>query len=76
MATAAKYRIERGIPAPADGRKSQYPFDEMEPGDSFFIPGMKSSAEISSSVSYRKNRYQEKYVCRAVEGGLRVWRIA
>lgn len=68
------FKIEKGIPAPA--KRGKYPFAEMEVGDSFLVPGAATSAEISSAVSYRKNRYQEQYICRSVDGGLRVWRIA
>jgi hypothetical protein len=75
VATAASFTIDKGIPAPSKER-SRYPFADMEVGDSFLIPDMKTSAEISSAVSYRKNRYREDYVCRSTEGGLRVWRIA
>jgi hypothetical protein len=73
---ASAFKIEKGIPAPPASRAAKYPFAEMEIGDSLLIPGIKSSAEISSSISYRKNRYRENYICRAVEGGVRVWRTA
>jgi hypothetical protein len=73
--SAPQFTIEKGIEPPVN-KQSKYPFAQMEPGDSFFIPGMNTSAEISSAVSYRKNRYGESYRCRAVEGGLRVWRVA
>jgi len=48
----------------------------MEVGDSFLVPGIRISAKISSAVIYRKNRYGEDYICRAVDGGVRVWRTA
>lgn len=73
---SGSFKIEKGIPAPAHKRAHKYPLADMEVGDSFLIPDAKTSAEISSSISYRKNRYGEQYVCRVVDGGLRVWRTA
>jgi len=73
MATAS-FKVERDIPPPPS--RSKYPFGEMEVGDSFLVPGIKTSAEISSAVNYRKSRYGENYICRAVDGGVRVWRTA
>jgi hypothetical protein len=72
---ASTFKIESGIPVPP-GNRANYPFAKMKVGDSFLVPGVKNSAAIASSVSYRKNRYGENYVCRTTEGGLRVWRIA
>jgi hypothetical protein len=71
---ATGFKIEKGIPAPKS--RAAYPFADMEVGDSFFIPGMKTSAEISSAISYRRLRHGEKYRSQAVDGGLRVWRVA
>lgn len=72
---AATFRIEKNIPAPPN-RRSKYPFADMEVGDSFMIPGAATSAKIGSSISYRCIRYGEKYRTSAVDGGLRVWRVA
>lgn len=67
--------INRGLPAPR-GRKSKYPFREMEIGDSFFAPG---SSVIGIHGCARRHRPM-KFTCRSVVengvAGIRVWRIA
>jgi hypothetical protein len=48
----------------------------MEVGDSFLIPNVRASSQISACITYRRNRYGERHRC-AVDGdGLRVWRVA
>lgn len=36
-----EFKIERGVklPPPSWGRKKKYPIDQLEVGDSFFVPG-------------------------------------
>lgn len=67
--------ITKGVPAPR-GRKSKYPFREMEIGDSFFAPG---SSVIGIHGCARRHRPM-KFTCRSVVengiAGIRVWRIA
>lgn len=72
-----KFKIEKGVPLPAKpgGAASKYPFGEMEPGDSVLIP-VESRVKISSALTYRQTRYNEKFATRVVDGGIRVWRVA
>ncbi|MEY3082422.1 MAG: hypothetical protein RJA94_2407 [Pseudomonadota bacterium] len=67
--------ITKGLPTPR-GRKSKYPFREMEVGDSFFSPG---SSVIGIHGCARRHRPM-KFTCRSVVengvAGIRVWRIA
>ena len=67
--------ITKGLPTPR-GRRSKYPFRDMEVGDSFFAPG---SSVIGIHGCARRHRPM-KFTCRSVveDGvvGIRVWRIA
>jgi hypothetical protein len=67
--------ITKGLPTPR-GRKSKYPFRDMEVGDSFFAPG---SSVIGIHGCARRHRPM-KFTCRSVVengvAGIRVWRIA
>lgn len=67
--------INRGLPPPR-GRRSKYPFREMEIGDSFFAPG---SSVIGIHGCARRHRPM-KFTCRSLVengiAGIRVWRIA
>jgi hypothetical protein len=65
-------KIESDIPVPAS--KGKYPFRQMKVGDSIFIPNMNSSSQISGSFGQlRKAGF--KFLCRKLNGGIRVWRI-
>lgn len=62
---------------PIPGREGVYPFDELEVGQSFFVPFIKEAHEMSGSVtSYNKTRAPKKFASRTVDGGVRVWRTA
>jgi hypothetical protein len=70
------FEIEKGIPVPEyagrGGRTNKYPWEDMEVGDSFFVPaeGKKSPPRWH----HRKER-GERYHVRRMEGGWRVWRL-
>ena len=67
----SEFKIEKNIPIPI-GRAAnhKYPLAEMEVGDSLFIPGI-TIPKIAGSCSFQRPK---KFVCRTVEGGIRVWR--
>lgn len=66
--------ITKGVPTPR-GRRSKYPFRDMEIGDSFFAPG---SSVIGIHGCARRHRPM-RFTCRSVVedgvAGIRVWRI-
>jgi hypothetical protein len=73
-----EFKIEKDIPLSESrsGPRPKYPFASMEVGDSFFIPGDRSSRSVSGSVSHwRKSHPKQQFATRKVENGLRVWRI-
>lgn len=68
------FEIEKGIESPKSVRK--YPFLEMNIGDSFFVPcedrGKRHA--VRAAATYYNIAHGCKFTCRAVEGGIRVWR--
>ena len=72
------FEIEKDVPAPVReraGRPKKYPFDQMQPGDSIFMPG----AKIAPMGTIGKQKAQnpgQKFATRQEEGGMRIWRIA
>jgi hypothetical protein len=70
-------KIEKGIPVTDQrrGNHRKYPWDEMEVGDSFFVPG-KSPNTISSSANYQSKTRGWRFKVASLEGGVRVWRVA
>ncbi|HDR9153808.1 DUF7303 family protein [Burkholderia vietnamiensis] len=78
--SAREFVIEKGlpIPAPTRGRPQRYPFSKLEIGDSFFVEGDPSARlkELSNCANYHRRFHGGNFVVRAVDGGVRVWRIA
>ena len=69
------FKIEKNIPLAA---KQSYPFDQMESGDSFFIPitDPKKVAYIRAQINNVKKKYPNKTISTRIEqGGLRIWMI-
>ena len=72
--------IEKGVPVPDTVKTRRYPFEEMEPGDSFFIEtkdrgGARNSA-MSCACRFGKDQNPKRTFCgRQVDGGVRVWRV-
>jgi hypothetical protein len=72
-------QIEKGIPLPAVkcGPKPGLNRLLMEVGDSYFKKGGKASSEQGQLYYWRKKYAPDfKFAVRAVEGGIRVWRVA
>lgn len=63
--------IEKNVPVPARAFKSEYPFAEMEVGDSFFVEGRKHVA-VKNAAAQTGYTFKAK----TVDGGCRVWRTA
>ena len=63
-------KIDKGIEIPVKHTKSQYPWHEMEVGDSFFI----EKRTLSMGSTNRRFAPLE-FVMRGVDGGFRVWRV-
>ena len=73
---ADKLEISSDIPPPTDrkgGRQSMYPWDTLEVGMSFFVPG-KVTSEIGGALNWAAQKRGTKYVSRSEGGGVRVWR--
>ena len=69
------YTIEKGIPVPSGIRKSKHPFHDMEVGDSVFYAG-KTTGYVSGQTQHVRRKLGFKFVCRSVDGGTRIWRVA
>lgn len=69
--------IDKNVPVPKSvaGRHSKYPWDALEINDSFFIAD-RTTKKFASTVYGVSKRTGKKFTCRAVDGGVRVWRLA
>lgn len=65
--------IEKGIPIPPKSRRSKYPWEQMEIGDSFQVEGQKSvgfpKAFLEKGWEFERRTYQENGT-----DFVRVWR--
>lgn len=82
----SKFKIEKNQPMPEtfDGASSRgiYPFDEMEVGDSFFVPCKKENEFKSAvqSVHYANSKERKKesgkiFKRSQIGSGVRIWRV-
>lgn len=79
-----EFKIEKNVPPPAARSRVKYPWDKMQPGDSFFVAcedeeeRKKLCNRMSASASNFKRSMplnDRKFLVRQVEGGVRAWRI-
>lgn len=74
-----KYKIEKGVPIleTRGTRTEEYPFRDLEIGDSFLIPSpsSKEKQSILSQAYNRGKKLNRRFVTRTVPEGLRVWRV-
>lgn len=71
-------QIETNVPLPRAKRSpwsKKYPWHGMKVGDSFFVPAGNLKS-LRASASIQKANTLRTYMVRAVEGGVRVWRLA
>ena len=70
-------KIERNVPIPKNnsgGTPYKYPWVELKVGDSFLAPNITVNV-IGGSKRPAEKKTGFKFVCRTVNGGVRVWRI-
>jgi DUF4097 and DUF4098 domain-containing protein YvlB len=67
------FEIQRNVPLAS---KQAYPFDNMKPGDSFFIPSDdKKINKIRAQLNNIKKRTGKVISTRKENDGLRVWLV-
>lgn len=70
------YVIEKGIPLPTKAKTvCPYPWEEMEVGDSFLVPGAKR-VTMASACRYAGKKRGRRYIARPMADGIRCWRTA
>lgn len=75
-----QYSVDKGVPLPnprvRGGKLIKYPWDELQVGDSFFVPtgSVKNIQVMRSNCHQRSQRSKHRYIVREVTGGYRIWR--
>lgn len=85
----SEFKIEDAVPIPASyrtGRPETFPWRKLEIGESFFIPSEwvdeKGEARKMTSKGAAKRAHDaftrtgRKFSTRAVDGGIRIWRVS
>jgi uncharacterized protein (DUF2249 family) len=73
----ARLKIETGIPAPTERYNLLYGFlDGLKVGESVLITQQVNRKSLRACITYRTQRYNKRFVTRAVDGTVRVWRVA
>lgn len=71
------FEIEDGYAIPASRqanvRRAKYPWADLDIGQSFYVEGA-ALRSMSSTASHAGRRNGKKFIARAAEGGVRVWR--
>lgn len=70
------FEVDKDVPIPNDVSIDRrfYPWLDLEFGDSFFVSGAKVTA-MSAKAAWASRQYGKRFVCRTVEGGVRIWCI-
>jgi hypothetical protein len=66
------FPVEKGVPIPLG--RDKYPWERLDVGDSFFVPG-KTLRSLATQTSYAGKRFGRRFRIRLVDGGVRIWRI-
>lgn len=72
------YKIEKNVAVPHTRNDDKYPFDQMQVGDSFFVPcsgaNTREARHVRNHVAGRNHEGKAAFITRTVDGGVRVWR--
>lgn len=72
------YEVETGVPLPDKHVRWKYPFEQLEVGDSFFVPN-KDTTQMSALCKRAALRLGRRFVTAKFDkdgqSGVRVWRM-
>ena len=68
------YEITKAIPIPMPIKRHNYPYEQLQVGESFWVAGVTMQALCNSNRRQSK-RLGRKFVCRKEKDGVRIWRV-
>jgi hypothetical protein len=68
------YEITSAVPVPDGKVRHNYPYEDLQVGESFHVPGGNMNV-LCNYNRIRGKRMGRKFVCRREGDGIRVWRI-
>lgn len=68
--------IQKGIELPPDtrGRKTKYPFAQMQVGDSFEVTGPRNTVLTAATSWAKRRKNKHQFTIRHSNGKTRIWR--
>jgi len=67
------YEITKAIPIPQPIKRHNYPYEQLQVGESFWVTGVTMQALCNANRRQSK-RLDRKFVCRKEKDGVRIWR--
>lgn len=69
------YKISKDVPVPPPIRRMNYPYEQLQVGESFWVEGV-SMQSLCNANRRQSKRLERKFICRREGEGVRVWRVA
>ena len=69
------YEISKDVPLPEPIKRHNYPYEDLQVGESFWVSGI-SMQSLCNSNRRKSKLLDRKFVCRKEGDGVRVWRVA
>ena len=69
------YEITKKVPIPQPLKKHNYPYEQLQVGESFWVSGVRMQALCNINRRHGK-RLNRQFVCRKEGDGVRIWRVA
>ena len=67
------YEITKDVPPPKPHKRYNYPYEQMQVGESFWVTGVRV-ADLCNANRRQSKRLGRVFVCRKEGDGIRVWR--
>jgi len=68
------YEIQKDVPLPTKRVKHDYPYEQLEVGESFVVSGVGMNS-LCNLNRVKGRKYGRKFVCRKDGEGIRIWRV-
>jgi hypothetical protein len=68
------YEISKDVPMPAPLKRHNYPYEQLQVGESFWV-GEHTVQKISNLNNRKSKQLGRRFICRKEDEGYRVWRV-
>jgi len=68
------YEITKDVPLPQPIKRHNYPYRDLQVGESFWVTGISLQSICNANLRQSK-ALSRKFICRKENDGVRVWRV-